>query len=220
MKQTSRFFGPILAFHVVMSVTPVLAHAGHGDEFQATGGVNRVEVKVETDSLLGIQVTPIEATTNASSSVFVPVTALVDDNGQQLVFVQYENFYEPVPVMTGVTQGELIEVTDGLSLGEQLVTQGSLSLYAESRKTQMEETAARSEAIVTSPANNTASIDVTEISQADEAHEQAHTDGVAHRHGSSGLTLKNLIGGGIGLVIVGGAIALALTKRNDKGGAL
>ncbi len=44
------------------------------------------------------------------------VTALVDADGKQLVFVQYENFYEPVEITTGATQGELIEVTEGLLL--------------------------------------------------------------------------------------------------------
>lgn len=120
-------------------VMPTLAHVGHGDEFQATGGVNRVEVKADTDALLGIQVEAIEPAADGSSAVLIPVTALVDDNGRQLVFVQYANFYEPVDVVTGETQSEFIEVTEGLSVGEQLVTVGSLSLYAESRKTQAAE---------------------------------------------------------------------------------
>jgi cation efflux system membrane fusion protein len=111
------------------------AHVGHGDEFQATGGIQRVEVKPETDQILGIIVTPITSTNDASNKVMIPMTALVEADDKKLVFVQYENFYEPVEVTTGTTQGELIEVTEGLSVGEKLVTQGSLSLYAESRKT-------------------------------------------------------------------------------------
>ncbi|MEO1388461.1 MAG: cobalt transporter [Cyanobacteria bacterium J06634_6] len=131
-------FASVLALSLSLA-TPTLAHVGHGDEFQASGGVNRVEVKFDTDALLGIQVNPIEAAADEGSAVLIPVTALVDDNGRQLVFVQYDNFYEPVDVVTGETQGELIEVTEGLSVGEQLVSQGSLSLYAESRKTQAAE---------------------------------------------------------------------------------
>ncbi|MEL7068644.1 MAG: cobalt transporter [Cyanobacteria bacterium J06581_3] len=131
-------FASVLALSLSLA-TPTLAHVGHGDEFQSTGGVNRVEVKADTDALLGIQVNPIEAAADEGSAVLIPVTALVDDNGRQLVFVQYDNFYEPVDVVTGETQGELIEVTEGLSVGEQLVSQGSLSLYAESRKTQAAE---------------------------------------------------------------------------------
>ncbi|AMW27923.1 hypothetical protein B9T07_12260 [Limnospira fusiformis CCALA 023] len=48
----------------------------------------------------------------------------------------YGSFYEPSGVQIGATNGEWVEVTNGLSVGEQLVRWGSLSLYAESRKTQ------------------------------------------------------------------------------------
>ncbi|MEM0981297.1 MAG: cobalt transporter, partial [Cyanobacteria bacterium P01_H01_bin.58] len=129
-------FSSILALSLAMSMPDALAHVGHGDEFQAEGGVDRVEVNAETDPLLGIQVNPIEPSADGSGRVMIPVAALVEDNDRQWVFVLYENFYEPVPVTTGATEGELIEILDGVSVGEQLVTQGSLSLYAESRKTQ------------------------------------------------------------------------------------
>ena len=129
----------VLALSLAVGAPAVLAHVGHGDEFQAEGGINRVEVNAETDPLLGIQVAPIEAAADGSGAVMIPVTALVEDGDRQLVFVLYENFYEPVPVTTGATVGEMVEILDGLSVGEQLVTQGSLSLYAESRKTQTAE---------------------------------------------------------------------------------
>lgn len=135
MKSLTLFGLMLAAGLVVATPTASYAHVGHGDEFQAEGGINRVAVNPETDALMGIVVTPIEAA-DGSNAVMVPVTALVDADGKQLAFVQYENFYEPVPVTTGATQGDLIEVTEGLSVGEKLVTQGSLSLYAESRKTQ------------------------------------------------------------------------------------
>ena len=136
----------ILTLTLTLSVpTVALSHVGHGDEFQATGGIERVQVNPETDSLLGIVVTPIAPVEN-SPAVMIPVTALVDADGKQLVFVKYENFYEPVEVETGATQGEMLEITQGLSIGEQLVTQGSLSLYAESRKTKTADTAATPEA--------------------------------------------------------------------------
>ncbi len=149
-----------------------VSHVGHGDEFQAEGGINRVQVNAETDSMLGIEVTPIEPATDGSAAVLIPVTAPVDANGQQMVFVQYENFYEPVPITTGATQGELIEVTQGLSVGEQLVTQGSLSLYAESRKTQAPDTATNPDPIA-SP-------------QTDATHAQADAQGIAHSHDAAG----------------------------------
>ncbi|MGB3767608.1 MAG: cobalt transporter [Phormidesmis sp.] len=150
------------------------AHVGHGDEFQAEGGVNRVAVNAETDSMLGINVSPIESATDGSAAVLIPVTALVDDNGKEMVFVQYENFYEPVPVTTGASQGELIEVAEGLSVGEQLVTQGGLSLYAESRKTQ--------------PAQASASPATAEslASTSGSTHAQADAQGLPHSHDAAG----------------------------------
>ncbi|WOD37308.1 cobalt transporter (plasmid) [Nodosilinea sp. E11] len=170
MKPTPLLSSVLLTLSLSLSAPAALAHVGHGDEFQAEGGVNRVEVKAETDSLLGIEVNPIEAAADGSGAVLIPVTALVDDNGRQLVFVQYENFYEPVDVTIGSTQGDLIAVTDGLSVGEQLVTQGSLTLYAESRKTQT------AEAI---PA------------AVDEAHAQADAEGIPHSHDADGNLVES-----------------------------
>lgn len=221
MKPTP-FISCIFALGLVVSApTVVFAHVGHGDEFQAEGGINRVQMNAETDSLLGIEITPIEPATDGSAAVLIPVTALVDANGQQLVFVQYENFYEPVPITTGATQGELVEVTQGLSVGEQLVTQGSLSLYAESRKTQAPTTA-------------------------DATHAQADAQGIPHSHDSTGNLVQSsdvaqqpteaaqstkgfpigmvaAIGGGAVLVlgsiaVLGGGRKKKSTFSNKKGG--
>ena len=160
---------------------------GHGDEFQATGGIERVEVKPETDQMLGIIVTPIAAATDGSSKVMIPVTALVDADGKQLVFVQYENFYEPVEITTGATEGELIEVTNGLSVGEQLVTQGSLSLYAESRKTQSTDTTQSSDN--TSKTEETTSSEI--ITTDSSTHAQADQQGIPHNHDQNGNLVKS-----------------------------
>ena len=71
----------VLALSLALSTPAALAHVGHGDEFQAEGGVNRVEVNAETDPLLGIQVSPIAA--DSSGAVMIPVTALVEDGDRQ-----------------------------------------------------------------------------------------------------------------------------------------
>lgn len=225
-------FSSIFAVCVMVSAPTVgFAHVGHGDEFQAEGGIERVRVNPETDSLLGIVVTPIAPSTEGSPTVMVPVTALVDADGKQLVFVQYENFYEPVEVTTGATQGELIEVTEGLSIGEQLVTQGSLSLYAESRKTQNADSAAPSEPIATSPTEDTANSEAIAPSQTDDPHARAHATGTTHSHDASGnLALQSeattqesagfplatvaALGGGAVLVVGG----LAVMGNRKKGG--
>jgi cation efflux system membrane fusion protein len=136
----SPIFATILA---ISASSPVFAHVGHGDEFQSKGGIQRVQVNTATDQQFGIVVTPIA---QSATGVMIPITALVEADGKQLVFVQYANFYEPVPVTTGKTQGERIEITQGLSAGEKLVTQGSLSLYAQSRKTQKPESVANATA--------------------------------------------------------------------------
>ncbi len=205
----------ILAASLIISApTVVFAHVGHGDEFQATGGINRVKVNGESDQLLGIVVTPIASAPDGGSAVMIPVTALVDADGKQLVFVQYKDFYEPVEITTGATEGELIQVTKGLSVGEKLITQGSLSLYAESRKTQTADTATTPDAIATP---NT-----------DTAHAQADAQGMPHSHDtagnlvsqasettqqSGGFPMGILAAVGGGAVVLVGAIALIAGNR-------
>ena len=208
----------ILAASLTISApTVVFAHVGHGDEFQAKGGINRVKVNAETDQLLGIVVTPIAS--SAGSAVMIPATALVDADGKKLVFVQYKNFYEPVEITTGATKGELIAVTKGLSVGEKLITQGSLSLYAESRKTPTADTA-------TSPA-------ASATPKTDAAHAQADAQGIPHSHDtvgnlvsqagettqqSSGFPMGILAGVGGGVVLVGGIVAFMAGNRKKNGG--
>lgn len=223
----------LLAVGLAVTAPPVgLAHVGHGDEFQAQGGIERVPVNPETDGIMGIVVAPIASAANGSSSVMVPVTALVDADGKQLVFVQYENFYEPVEVTTGATEGELIEITQGLSVGEKLVTQGSLSLYAESRKTQTADSAAGTDAIAASQTEDVAAgTDEIDASQIGEAQAQANSSGTAHSDDTSGnLALESgestqpstgfpmatvaTFGGGT-LLVVG---AIAAIGNRKKGG--
>jgi cation efflux system membrane fusion protein len=223
----------ILAASLIISApTVVFAHVGHGDEFQATGGINRVKVNAQTDQLLGIVVTPIASSAKSGSAVMIPVTALVDADGKQLVFVQYKDFYEPVEITTGATKGELITVTKGLSVGEKLITQGSLSLYAESRKTQTADTAASA-----TPNSQTADTALSPAASAtpktDAAHAQADAKGIPHSHDASGNLVSQagettqqsggfpmgiLAGVGGGVVLVGGAIALIASNRKNKGG--
>lgn len=203
------YFASALAVSLLVS-TPnvVFAHAGHGDEFQAEGGINRVQVNPETDPILGIEITPIEPA--ADGTILVPVTALVEAGEQSIVFVKHENFYEPVPVTQGKTQGEQVAIASGLSAGEQLVTQGSLSLYAESRKAPTE----------------TASTEAANAAPTEITHAEADAQGIPHSHdaagdiaqssevataettaASGGLPIgKIAIGGGV-LALIAGAIA-------------
>lgn len=193
------FISSILTLSLSVSAPhAAFAHVGHGDEFQATGGVNRVEVKAETDSLLGIEVNPIEPATDGSATVLIPAIALVDADGRQLVFVQYENFYEPVEVIAGETRGEFVEITKGLSVGEQLVTKGSLSLYAESRKTQTADTASMPEATSQTP---------------DDASNLVGSEAETAR---SGLPMGILAAAGGGIAIAVGAIVVIGNGRKKN----
>lgn len=191
----------------------VLSHVGHGDEFQATGGIERVQVNTETDQLLGIVVTPIAPASDGSSSVLIPVSALVDADGKQLVFVQYENFYEPVEVTTGATQGELIEITQGLSVGEKLVTQGSLSLYAESRKTKTTEPTSSPDPLTSSSNEQT---DAQEIPDSqDDLGNIVENEEKSQESSKSMLTLMAYVAGAV-IALGGGVGAIALLRDNQK----
>jgi len=172
-----------------------ISHVGHGDEFQSKGGIEKVQVNEQSDQILGITVKPIAAAKDGSSAVMIPVTALVDSNGKQLVFVRYQNFYEPVEITTGATQGELIEVTKGLSVGEKLVTEGSLSLYAESRKTKNAKNPTKPESVVATKTEEA-------VVQASEA---------------SGIPIGALAIGG-GAVLLVGTIAFIASSRGNKRG--
>ncbi|MGB2925118.1 MAG: cobalt transporter [Limnothrix sp.] len=184
-----RLAGSVLAFGLAFG-TPslVFAHVGHGDEFQAEGGINRVKMNAEMDPLLGIVVEPISPAADGSAAVYIPMTAIVEDGDRQLVFVNYEEFYEPVPVTTGATKGELVEITKGLAAGEKLVIQGSLSLYAESRKSQTAETPAETPDAAETPiaVKTEESIAETPTAVTPEKHGQADAQGVPHGHDDNG----------------------------------
>jgi cation efflux system membrane fusion protein len=203
---------PLFALSLVFGTpTLTLAHVGHGDEFQSEGGINRVPVNTDTDALLGIEVTTITPAADGMSRVLVPMTALVDNDGQPLAFVQYDNFYEPVPVELGATEGDFVEITEGLSIGEQLVTQGSLSLYAESRKTQTADTVTSSE---------------TATTLTDEADTQADTQGIPQEQDAEGTlaqptsngfpvgTLATV--GGVVLILGGGVFFWTKSRRQKR----
>jgi membrane fusion protein, cation efflux system len=123
--------------------------------------------------------------------------------------VQYKDFYEPVPVKTGSTKGDLIEITEGLSIGEKLVTRGSLTLYAESRKTKPTNTAS-------SLAKTDTQTDAAK-SNTDPAHAKAHAEGKPHSHSteSNFPIMQSAIAGGGVLIVAAGTIAF-LANRNKR----
>ena len=118
--------------------TETLAHGGHGDEFSASGAVLPVHVNEELDGQLGVEVSAI-AESGPANSVLIPSSSIVTGEGadggeEPFVFVKVEEMYNPVAVTLGDEVSGAIAVTEGLSMGDEIVTAGTLVLYAESRK--------------------------------------------------------------------------------------
>jgi cobalt-zinc-cadmium efflux system membrane fusion protein len=62
----------------------------------------------------------------------IPINALVESNGKQLVFVQNGKTYQPVEVKLGRTSGELVEIQEGIFEGDLVVMLGANQIYAQS----------------------------------------------------------------------------------------
>ncbi|MEN9767433.1 MAG: hypothetical protein RLZZ32_1393, partial [Cyanobacteriota bacterium] len=77
----------------VLVASPVLAHVGHGDEFQQQGDVRQVKANADTDALLGVMT---EKPQQEPQGLTVPSAAVVDADGQSLVFVKSGTTYDPV----------------------------------------------------------------------------------------------------------------------------
>jgi len=215
MKKIKKAHNPwletVLLTTTLLFATPQInqAHVGHGDEFQATGGIEKVEVKPGTDELLGIMVTPINKAAPNGVGVMIPINSLVDTDGKQLVFVQYKNYYEPVKVTTGITQGEYIQVTKELSVGEKLVTQGSLSLYAESRKTKKTEERANS----AHKTNAKAEAQVTPRSYDEQGNMKPD---LTEQSKSKGISIGTLVAFGTGGAVLFGGLAFLSSNGKRK----
>jgi cation efflux system membrane fusion protein len=120
------------------SLPPASAHVGHGDEFQQQGDVRQVKANADTDALLGVLT---EKPQQGPDGLSVPAAAVVDADGKQLVFVKTATTYDPVFVGTGTTSGDRVTIATGVDATDEVVVQGALSLYAESKKSQQSDTA-------------------------------------------------------------------------------
>jgi cation efflux system membrane fusion protein len=175
-------------------LNPSMAHVGHGDEFQQQGDVRQVKASAEIDSLLGITTAPAA---EAGGVVTIPVAAVVDADGKPLAFVKSGATYDPVFLQTGTSQGDQIEITDGsISPGDNVVTQGALSLYAESKKSQS----------VAAPTGE-GSTPTTSATPADSASATAST-------APEGLN-PLVIGAGAAVLVVGGVVVASRLGKNN-----
>ncbi len=115
------------------SLPPANAHVGHGDEFQQQGAVRQVKANADTDALLGVMT---EKPQQGPDGLTVPAAAVVDADGKSLVFVKTATTYDPVFVEAGASSGDRVAIPSGLDATDDVVVQGALSLYAESKKSQ------------------------------------------------------------------------------------
>ena len=74
----------------------------------------------------------------AASQPVVPASALVDDAGRPIVFVQREGeAFERRPVTLGARSGNVVQVTSGVKAGERVVTTGAYLVRLASLSTQV-----------------------------------------------------------------------------------
>ncbi len=68
----------------------------------------------------------------ATNILAIPVSAAVEANGKQLVYVKNGDAFQAVEVELGQTSGDLVEIKSGLFEGDLIVTQRAPQLYAQS----------------------------------------------------------------------------------------
>ncbi len=123
------------------------------------GDTRVVPVQAELDNAQGTlkpgMFAALEVLTESTAEAVmaIPQGAVVEANGQTLVFVRNGNAFEPVDVTLGRTAGAQVEVLTGLFEGDEVVTQRANQLYAQSLRggggEATEETEAPVEAIAT-----------------------------------------------------------------------
>ncbi len=188
--------------------TTAIAHVGHDSEFQgdATQVMKPVVVDATMATTLGIKTIPIAV---KGDTIKVPVSSVVEANGQSLVYVQEGTTYKPILVKTGVSAGDSIELTEAnLKSGQTIVTQGSTLLYSQALRGGTPVATSSPSPASTSPAST------SPAPTSGTPHH--HGDGVMHSH-DDGISKKAIIGAGVIGVVVLGAIAFGISKMRKNG---
>lgn len=63
------------------------------------------------------------------AALTVPTVAIIEANGEKCVFVFQKGKYDRVDVITGTSDEQFTEITDGLVPGDKVVTQGNREIY-------------------------------------------------------------------------------------------
>ncbi|OKH56082.1 hypothetical protein NIES2101_02190 [Calothrix sp. HK-06] len=93
----------------------------------------QVEIKNLDGSLKPGMVAELEVIADKTASLLmIPSTAIVNANGEKVVYVQNGNAFEAVKATFGQSFGDMVEVKTGLVDGNLVVTQRANQLYAQS----------------------------------------------------------------------------------------
>lgn len=77
-------------------------------------------------------------TGKAEDRVAIPISALVDDGGRPVVFIQREGeSFERKPVRTGAAAGRYVQIVDGLQAGDRVVSGGAYLIRLAALSTQI-----------------------------------------------------------------------------------
>jgi cobalt-zinc-cadmium efflux system membrane fusion protein len=70
------------------------------------------------------------------AAISLPESAVLDDGGKKIVFVQTDKGYEKHIVTTGIQNGDRVEILDGLQAGDKVVVKGSYLLLQQGHSQQ------------------------------------------------------------------------------------
>ena len=83
------------------------------------------EIKItnpDSDVILGVEAKVIISTAQEKNAVLIPVTAVNVDMEGEFVYVVEENILVKKRIVTGISSDTMVQVTEGLAEGEQIVT--------------------------------------------------------------------------------------------------
>jgi Cu(I)/Ag(I) efflux system membrane fusion protein len=70
------------------------------------------------------------------AAIAIPLSALLNDNGQSVVFVTGDSHYEKRAVTAGIQSNDRVEILDGLKAGDKVVVKGNYLLLQQSKPEQ------------------------------------------------------------------------------------
>jgi cobalt-zinc-cadmium efflux system membrane fusion protein len=70
------------------------------------------------------------------TSISIPLSAVLDDNGKSIVFIADGNGYKKVGVNTGIKSNDRVEIIEGLKAGDRVVVKGNYLLQEQTKPDQ------------------------------------------------------------------------------------